>query len=177
MLPGWMPGGQGMAGCESGQITSLMRKQDSAGMGSIRVLGKGLEKLRQQGNLQGTPSCPCIFCLLWVFPLQSTCVTFSHSLSIGVRTSSGTQRTTQSPRRRITRSLEGFLPHSFTPPHQKPPLERYEICSLLHRDLLSPVIVQDCFVLDYGNVEGTYSKNVSEIVYGSKIHTAISFML
>lgn len=31
--------------------------------------------------------------------------------------------------------------------------------------------------MDYGNVEGTYSENESEIVYESKIPTAITFML
>lgn len=95
-------------------------------------------------------------------------VTSFHSVYIGARTSSGTQRMTQSPRRRTANSLSEFLPRFFAlPPLHLPSLERNEICPTLHRHLLSPPIMHDYFVVDYGNVEGTYSKNESEIMYES----------
>lgn len=67
----------------------------------------------------------------------------------------------QNPENQSESSLEVFLLRSFTPLHEKPSLERDETCPLLDRQLLS-LLIQDCFLVDYGNLEGTNSKNYSE---------------
>ncbi|XP_030326405.1 uncharacterized protein LOC115601015 [Strigops habroptila] len=92
-----------------------------------------------------------------------------YSVYVGAGTPSRTQRMAQSSSRRTANSLEEFLPRSFTLPPGKTSLERNEICLTLHRDLLSSPIMHDCFVVDHGNVEGTYSKNESEIMYESTL--------
>lgn len=76
-------------------------------------------------------------------------VTSFHGAPVGAGTALGTHRMIQSPRRRVGSSLEGVLLNSSTPLDGKPFLERDEIDSSLHRDLLSILIIQDWFAVDY----------------------------
>lgn len=76
-------------------------------------------------------------------------VTSFHGVLVGAGTASGTHRMIQSPRKRVGCSLEGVMLNSSTPLHGKPFLERDETDSSLHRDLLSTLIIQDWFAVDY----------------------------